>query len=230
MNTLSERLKFLLNEKGLTQEEFANLIGITQPSVFKILNGQTKNPTKIYEIATALGVDIDWLKTGKGENRQKSINLLPVSAEQDNEHSHRIDVLDAEAHAGTDGFINADYPEIVQSIWLSDLGVSQILGRKTANGISIIKVPTDSMMPTISPRDLVFIDTNVNTFTTDGIYVFKLNGKSFIKRLQLLPSGVLQATSDNTNYLPFEITEEQFDTAEIVGKFVSVVSINPRDL
>lgn len=230
MNTLSERLKFLLNEKGLTQEEFANLIGITQPSVFKILNGQTKNPTKIYEIATALGVDIDWLKTGKGENRQKSINLLPVSVEQDNEHSHRIDVLDAEAHAGTDGFINQDYPEIVQSIWLSDLGVSQILGRKSANGIRIIKVPTDSMMPTISPRDLVFIDTNVNVFTTDGIYVFKLNGKSFIKRLQLLPSGVLQATSDNTNYLPFEITEEQFDTAEIVGKFVSVVSINPRDL
>lgn len=227
MSDLSSRLSDLLAQKNLSMNAFAKIVGVSQPAISDIINRKTRSPKNIVDIARALGVSAEWLESGKGE---QSINLLPVSAEQDNEHSHRIDVLDAEAHAGSDGFINADYPEIVQSIWLSDLGVSQILGRRSANGISIIKVPTDSMMPTISPRDLVFIDTNVNAFTTDGIYVFKLNGKSFIKRLQLLPSGVLQATSDNTNYRPFEITEEQFDTAEIVGKFVSVVSINPRDL
>lgn len=227
MSDLSTRLSDLLAQKNLSMNAFAKMIGVSQRAIAKIVNGETRNPKNIIDIASALGVSAEWLKTGKGNQPQ---GVPVVAIESDVDHAHRIDMLDAEAHAGEDGFINADYPEIVQSIWLSDLGVSQILGRKSANGISIIKVPTDSMMPTISPRDLVFIDTNVNAFTTDGIYVFKLNGKSFIKRLQMLPSGVLQATSDNTNYLPFEITEEQFDTAEIIGKFVSVVSINPRDL
>ncbi|EIJ72160.1 XRE family transcriptional regulator [Pasteurella bettyae] len=229
MNTLAERLKFLLNEKGLTQEEFANLIGITQPSVFKILNGQTKNPTKIYEIATALGVNIDWLKTGKGEpNLSQEVSAM--TSEPDNDHAHRIDVLDVDAAASTDGILNVDYPEIIQSIWFSDVGVGQILGRKSTQGVHIIRVPTDSMMPTISPRDLVFIDTNINQFISDGVYVFKLNGHTFIKRLQRLPDGSLRASSDNKQYEPFAISAELFDTAEIIGKFVSVVSFNPRDL
>ncbi len=67
MDTLASRLKIVLDQKGLTQEKFAEQIGVSQPSVFKILNGQTRNPTRIYEIANVLDVDVNCSKTGKGE-------------------------------------------------------------------------------------------------------------------------------------------------------------------
>ncbi|MCK3658533.1 repressor [Pasteurellaceae bacterium Pebbles2] len=227
MDTLAQRLRYLLDTQGVSQNALAKMIGVTQASVGKIIRGETLEPKKIYEIATALNVNVEWLKTGNGNS---TIGMTVVQAEPDDEHTHRIDILDAQAAANHDGFVNTDYPEIIQSIWFSDVGVNQILGRKSAKGVSIIKVPTDSMMPTISPRDLVFIDTTVNYFTTDGVYIFKLNGHTFIKRLQMLPNGTLLASSDNTNYRPFEITADQFDTAEIIGKFISVVAINPKDL
>lgn len=227
MKTLAERLQFVMNECGISQQGLANLVGVSQQAIGKILRGETLEPKKIYEIATALGTDVEWLKMGKGNVPQ---GLPPVVTESDAEHSHRIDVLDVEAAANYEGIINADYPEIIQSIWLSDIGIKQILGRKSGDGVHIIKVPTDSMMPTIGPRDLVFIDTKINYFVSDGVYVFKLNGNTFIKRLQRLPDGSFQASSDNKNYEPFPISEELFDTAEVIGKFVSVVHFNPQDL
>ncbi|STY91748.1 Uncharacterised protein [Mannheimia haemolytica] len=35
MDTLASRLKIVLDQKGLTQEKFAEQIGVSQPSVFK---------------------------------------------------------------------------------------------------------------------------------------------------------------------------------------------------
>ncbi|TJY48095.1 XRE family transcriptional regulator [Histophilus somni] len=229
MNTLASRLNYLMNKIGVSQSELARYIGITQPSVHKILNGETRNPKNIVEIATALGVDVHWLKTGEGEPYSNSHSSILVSNEPDEKHTHRINRYDFQLSAG-DGIINSDYPETISSIWLTPEGMMQIIGRYSEKGICIFKVPTDSMEPTISSKDLVFIDTNITYFAGDGIYAFRLNGKDYIKRLQQLPTGIIRALSDNKLYDPFDITEELFDTAEIVGKFIRVVPLNPKDL
>lgn len=105
----------------------------------------------------------------------------------------------------------------------------QIIGRYSEKGICIFNVPTDSMEPTISSKDLVFIDTILNILSEREFYA-RLNGKDYIKRLQQLPTGIIRALSDNKLYDPFDITEELFDTAEIVGKFIRVVPLNPKEL
>ncbi|WP_439257103.1 LexA family transcriptional regulator [Lonepinella sp. BR2271] len=228
MKTLAERLRYLLNINGLTEDEFAKKVNVSQQAINYVLNGKTREPKKIYEMANALDVDVEWLKTGQGNYEPEPIS--PVSSEPDENHTYRIDQLDVRAAANLDGMINPDFPDIIRSIWFSDDGVRKMLNRHNTQGISIIQVPTDSMVPTIYPKDLVFIDTRIKTFSTDGIYVFLLNDRLYIKRLQMLPTGVIQATSDNKNYQPFEITEELFDTALIVGKFIQVMSIDMRDL
>ncbi|WP_439239088.1 S24 family peptidase [Lonepinella sp. BR2919] len=228
MKTLAERLRYLLNINGLTEDEFAKKVNVSQQAINYVLNGKTREPKKIYEMANALGVGVEWLKTGQGDYQPEQISH--ISSEPDENHTHRIDQLDIQAAANLDGIINVDFPDIVRSIWLSDEGIRQMIRRTSVNGVGIIQVPTDSMIPTIYPKDLVFIDTKIKTFIGDGIYVFILNDRLFIKRLQMLPSGIIQATSDNKNYHPFEITEELFDTAQIVGKFIRVMSIDMRDL
>ena len=86
------------------------------------------------------------------------------------------------------------------------------------------------MAPTITQNDIVFIDTNVKEYIGEGVYSFNLNGETYIKRLQRLPTGVIMALSDNPLYHPFEITESLFDTAKIIGKFIKAVELKPKDL
>lgn len=229
MKTLAERLSYVMSENGITQSALAEMVGITQQSIQKIVRGETLEPKKIYEIATALGVDIDWLKTGKGEIGEKSLNFLSEGAFKNRKNAFRIDLYDYELAAGN-GIINAEYPDVISSIYFTPEGLDRIVGRRKTDGICIFKVPSDSMMPTISPCDLVFIDTTIKQYIGEGIYAFRLNGEDYIKRLQLLPTGIIRALSDNKLYEAFDITEELFDTAEIIGKFIRVVPINPRDL
>ena len=231
MTTLAERLTSIMSEKGLSQAELARMTGLKQPSVFKIVSGQTLNPKNIVEIATALGVDVNWLKTGKGEPiAQGSIISSLVSTDSDEHHRFRVDYLDVQAAAGHSGIENADYPEVIQSIYFSKEGLLEIVGKSTNDGISLINVPTDSMVPTINKGDIVFVDTKVNYYTGEGVYFFLLNGGAYIKRLMKLPTGVYRAISDNSVYPDFDISDELFDTAVIIGKFIKVLPINPKDL
>jgi len=48
--------------------------------------------------------------------------------------------------------------------------------------------------------------------------------------LQGLLAGVIMALSDNPPYCPFEITEDLFDTAKIIWKFIKPVELKPKDL
>ncbi|WP_406812452.1 XRE family transcriptional regulator [Histophilus somni] len=229
MSNLATRLQDTLYAQRLSVNSFAKKVGVSQQAISKIVRGETRSPKNIVEIATALGVDVHWLKTGEGEPNITPHSSILVSNEPDEKHTHRINRYDFQLSAG-DGIINSDYPETISSIWLTPEGMMQIIGRYSEKGICIFKVPTDSMEPTISSKDLVFIDTNITYFAGDGIYAFKLNGKDYIKRLQQLPTGIIRALSDNKLYDPFDITEELFDTAEIVGKFIRVVPLNPKDL
>ena len=233
MSNLSTRFKTLLDEKRLSMNAFAKQVGVSQPAIAKIASGETLNPKNILEIATALGVNPHWLKTGRGPieptAQGTSIQSL-VSTDSDEHHRFRVDYLDVQAAAGHSGIENADYPEVIQSIYFSKEGLLEIVGKSTNDGISLINVPTDSMVPTINKGDIVFVDTKVNYYTGEGVYFFLLNGGAYIKRLMKLPTGVYRAISDNSVYPDFDISDELFDTAVIIGKFIKVLPINPKDL
>nr|DAN41998.1 MAG TPA: Repressor protein CI [Caudoviricetes sp.] len=224
MSDLSTRFKTLLDEKRLSMNAFAKQVGLSQPAIAKIASGETLNPKNILEIATALGVNAHWLKTGEGDP-DSDVIALPT-AQSDN--ALRVDVMDYQAAAHSSGIVNVDYPDVIESIFFTAEGLFKVIGRKSAVGIKLFKVPTDSLAPTIKPSDLVFVDTLINSYVAEGIYVFNLNGETYIKRLQRLPTGVIRAISDNPLYPPFEITDELFDTAEIIGKFLAVLPFEPR--
>ena len=227
MSDLATRLQTLLYEKRLSMNAFAKMVGVSQPAIAKIISGDTRDPKNILEIATALGVNPHWLKTGEGS---PDADVFAFTSEKDDDHTLRVDLLDAELAAHSSGIINAEYPDVISSIFFTHEGVKRILGRTTTDGVYMFKVPTDSMVPTITQNDIVFIDTNVKEYIGEGVYSFNLNGETYIKRLQRLPTGVIMALSDNPLYHPFEITEDLFDTAKIIGKFIKTVELKPKDL
>ena len=66
--TISERLKTIRKDKGLTLKQFGKMIGITDASVSQMETGKSglSNQT-IHSICREFGVSEEWLRTGKGE-------------------------------------------------------------------------------------------------------------------------------------------------------------------
>ena len=54
---MTTRIKDLIKEKGYTQKDFAEKIGMTYQSFYQIINGQPSMPSLI-KIAEALGVEL----------------------------------------------------------------------------------------------------------------------------------------------------------------------------
>ena len=233
MKTLGERVKARRMELGITQKELGDLVGVSQNSITKIENGG--NTTFITELASALGVDVMWLSTGASEHKsaQKVIEQSLdnyFSNERDLLHKHRIDYYDVRAAAGITGFENSDYPEIISSLYLTDEGMAQLVGKKSSDGICLVNVPTDSMEPTIRKGDIVFLDTKVNAYSGDGIYAFAIDGALFIKRIQKMIGGGYRMISDNEIYPPEQISDDVCENAKFIGRFIRTIHIEAVNL
>lgn len=214
MTTLSERLTTLMAGKGLSQAELARMIGVKQPSIFKILSGQTLNPKNILEIATVLNVDPHWLKTGEGDP-DPSYRIVEVSEPQ-NPNTVRIDILDVEASAGNGAYLSPTEQGLLSQEF--DLTFfRQQFGRADAKHLKLITVKGDSMAPTLESGDLLYVDISENYFAADGLYVFTFDGQTFVKRLQKVGKEML-VISDNPTYKEWTFT--QGDDVFIHGRVV----------
>lgn len=246
MNTIGDRIQFVLNSKKISRQELADKLGVSTMAVGNLIRNEVKKP-RIFDIATALDVEFDWLQSGEGVmiSGKNTFNNSPISnsvthspnseraikRESEIEHYHRIDYLDVRVAAGLVENSNFDYPEVIKQIWLSDDGLLELVGRRSANGLNIINVPTDSMEPTIPKGALVVIDTKVNAYIGDGVYAFSVDGNLFIKRIQKLMKGGYKIISDNKErYEPEEINDEYLNNATFVGKFLKVWKIEIIEL
>lgn len=75
--TINERFKMLRTSLTLTQNEFANMIGLTPTQLSRIENGssQPQNST-LKDLFKKVEVSHDWLLNGKGELNAKIIDVI----------------------------------------------------------------------------------------------------------------------------------------------------------
>ncbi|WP_150318193.1 S24 family peptidase, partial [Enterobacter hormaechei] len=86
--------------------------------------------------------------------------------------TYRVDVLDVQASAGPGTFVSSEFIETIRAIEYTEEQARLMFGNRPAHAIKVITVNGDSMEGTIDPGDFVFVDTSVNHFEGDGIYVF----------------------------------------------------------
>lgn len=231
--SIKKRLEQMIAEKGWNQTDLAFKLGITPQAVQQWLRNEkptTPSQARLRKISEISGYPIHWFSMSDDEIKKDEFLISNMSGKSDPIHLYQIDLLDVNAKAGIGGCINNEYPDIIQSIYFSKDGLLEIVGRKTNNGLYMITVPTDSMSPTIDKGDVVFIDTNVTSYSGEGIYIFAVDNEVYIKRLQRVPGSIYKALSDNKSYDPFEMTSDLFETVTIIGKFVRSLPIHPKDL
>lgn len=86
MTTLQERLKRARLAAGLSQKDVAERSGIAQPTYSILEREPGKGSKHIVAIANALGVNADWLASGRGE-MHPTIRVAEGDPQQDAEIS-----------------------------------------------------------------------------------------------------------------------------------------------
>ena len=205
MKTLADRVRVELSKKRVSQQWLAEQVGVSQQAIANIL-----------EIASALGVDVHWLKTGEGKPDADAVRVVHLP-DQAAENTVRVEILDIEASAGNGTFLTRAEQGLLAQEFDLDFFRRQF-GRTDAKNLKIIAVKGDSMAPTLESGDLLYVDVSENYFSADGLYVFTFDDHTFIKRLQKRGREMWAMSDNKEKYEPWQIHTD--DPIYIHGRVV----------
>ncbi|QUM81695.1 helix-turn-helix transcriptional regulator [Moritella sp. 5] len=224
----SEKVKSIRKSTGLSQIKFCNETGIPISTLKKVESGvQQPSLTLLSKIIN----HNDFFKYSLwlfGDKTAPSLDQVsPLDTEQvdaaptfKNEEKIHIELPFYEISASAGVGLLAEVEEQPKTIsfepnWLrSEVGVCP-------TNVFLMLVEGDSMQPTLKNGSMIMVNKNIDNLS-DGIYVMRYDNNLLVKRLQMLPGGIIRVKSDNSMYDPWEITKSQLDGEELalIGRVV----------
>ena len=180
--------------------------------------------SKINELSKALNVSPSTIRTWRGRNkipesafRKADNSAQNVSLEKTNSQIN-LPFYAISASAGGGALVEVEEQANLISFepeWLNkEIGVNP-------NDVFLMLVDGDSMYPTLKNGAMIMVNKHFNGLC-DGVYVMRHEQNLLVKRLQMLPNGIIKVKSDNSLYEPWEINKENLDGTdiEIIGRVV----------
>ncbi|SUB63220.1 Uncharacterized HTH-type transcriptional regulator HI_1476 [Plesiomonas shigelloides] len=215
--SVGKNIRQLRKAKKMTILELASAIGSDVGNISRLERGlQGYSDTTLRKIAEALSVSVSELFMTEPSGDSAASYRIKSLENSERKDVYRVDVLDVTASAGH-GSNTGDVVEIIRSIEYTPEYAKTMFGNRPQGSVMLINVRGDSMVGTLEPDDLIFVDTLIKFFDGDGIYVFDFNGDTFVKRLQKVKFE-LKVISDNKAYETWSITPEEMDMLHIQGK------------
>ena len=244
---LAQKIKFLRLENGWTQEDLANKSGVGK-STIQLYEGKTsnKNPTNenLKKLANAFRISVSELANenlsisksiSENENlsisnknlvrKSENLSISPKNLKNSQKDIKTISIPyfeDTYASAGG-GIINYDEAPVIMDFDEDFLRMFlRISG--SIKGIHIINARGDSMEPTITSGELLFINPmqNENGIISGCIYIINYDGDLYVKRIEKNPATkAITLFSDNKKYEPIIIQKQDLECCHIMGRVVS---------
>lgn len=210
--SIGDRVAAKMAEQGWSEGELSRRSKVPQPTVHRIITGESKSPrqSNIDSIAKALGVAVEFLWYG-GEAKamppaeiRSSVADYTAAALVDDRFIV-IPRFDISASMGP-GVVVPEHLEVLQQLvvdreWIRD----QRLNYSALPNLVVITGFGDSMLGTFSSGDPLLVDRGVTAMDKDGIYVFTRKDHLHIKRLQFIDGDKVLIISDNSAYKPYEV-------------------------
>ena len=131
-----------------------------------------------------------------------------------------VPVYDVNASAGHGAFNDFGSEQAIQHMAFLNSWIHGNLS-SSAERMVVIRAVGDSMLPTISNGDSLLLDVSPH-FAGDGLYCVQLHETLFAKRVQRKSGHGYQLISDNPNYEPLEVNEEDEDAFRLIGRILWV--------
>nr|WP_284047090.1 helix-turn-helix transcriptional regulator [Halomonas llamarensis] len=169
----------------------------------------------IARLAQGAGVSLDWVATGEGSMQLGKSDSIPNTEVLGMEDYAFVPLYDAQCSAG-DGAWNEGCRV------LTHISFTRYSLRKqglTPDHLSAIRIDGDSMEPILHSGDTVLIDHTRTAIEGEGIYILRLDGHLYAKRLQRNFDGV-SIISTNKEYREVVVPRDRLNELEIVGRAV----------
>lgn len=220
--TRTKNLRYLIetHERG-SKASFASKLGVSSQQVGQWLHHypdyRTKKPRYIgssscRRIEKVWGLPSGWMDLIHSD--QPSSN---------DENFFEFQLLNIEAAAGH-GKETPAYIEPVKAFNVSKTWARRVLGYGYER-LKLITAKGTSMSGTIEDGDILFVDTDINYFDGDGVYVLSMDSDVKVKRLQSLPGRKIKVISDNHKFDSPVIDTESGVNLVIHGRVIKALAI-----
>ncbi len=194
------------NGKKMYDKDVADILGISQMN-FATMKKRNKVPFgELLDFCALKSISINWLLYGQSpESLVAATNRFFMV--------RYFDQISASAGGGA----NSDEEEN-QMIQIPPEFVTMLGGERELKNIEAINVTGDSMEPTFSYNDVVFVNRAKTDLARGGIFTIRTEAGLFIKRVQKRLDGKVDIISDNPVYATQTLHQSEI---EVVGRVVS---------
>lgn len=232
LDTFSQRLTYAMDQAGFTQASLGNAVGMSQPSVWKLTSGKTRNTRKLFEISKVLGVRTEWLSDGTGPMRDEGVE--PYNPKSSIPHESTWGYLDPwdggtplrgdeveipylkdiEFACGDGRVIDEDHNGFMLRFSKSTL--RRVGANSDGSGVVCFPARGNSMEPNIPDGTTVAVNTNDKKIVDGKIYAINENGWKRIKIL--FRTGPDKVSIRSFNSLEYPQEEKNLSDIEIIGR------------
>ena len=195
-----------LSPKKVFDKDVAEVLGVTQMN-FATMKKRNKIPfNELLDFCAKRSISINWLLYGQS----------PESLVEATNKFYMIKYFsDVNASAGGGSEIEC---EEIQELKIPEQFVFMLGGERELPNIEAINVSGDSMEPTFSYNDIVFINRSKTDINRGGIFTIRTDAGLFIERVQKRIDGKLDVISDNSIYNTQTLDA---DEVEVIGRVIS---------
>lgn len=218
---IGTRLERLIQDRRTSQSQLARDLGVSQPTIGRLISGDTRETGKIIELARALKTTPEYL-IGETEDDSPSARVIvhssPSDPVEEGDEIVEIKELDLDFGMGGGSFLDLPVTPRVRKFTRSWI---RLFTQSPPDKVFIARGIGDSMSPTIQNDDIVVIDTAQDRVRMgDQIWAVGFGNIGLIKRLRPLPSGGIKIMSDNPNVESETAYDQEL---HVIGKVIAVV-------
>ena len=215
MKLLSKRIRACAAMAG-SGDELARIAEIPRRTLESYLSGKSEpKAMRLASIVKATGVSANWLLTGEGTMMEDGSPVESQTEEEILKEYALIPGYNIQVSAGAGAFPEQNEKPsrklAFRHKWLRFRGLRE-------KDLVLVFAKGDSMEPTISDNNTLLIDTSQRDLQDGNIYVIRTDGHLIVKRVQQLLNKNILFISDNKTYKEMEISPQDLNDLEIIGK------------
>jgi len=192
--------------KKIFDKDVADVLGVSQMN-FATMKKRNKVPFgELMDFCAARRISINWMLYGQS----------PESLVEATNKFYMVRYL-SEVNASAGGGADDQY-EDVEELELPESFVALLGGESELKNIEALNVTGDSMEPTFSYNDIIFINRAKTDLQRGGIFTIRTDAGLFIKRVQKRIDGKIDIISDNPVYSTQTLNLNEI---EVLGRVVS---------
>lgn len=209
MELLQRNLRWLMDRNGTNATQVAQQTGIPQPTIYRILTGETGNPrvATLTSLAKHFRVSLEALQST--DMRQNEVTTTPIPISQP---FRQVPVV-GHVKGGSDGYLEElEYP--------TGSGDGHVEYPARDENAYALRVKGDSMRPRIRPGEFVILEPNHRACPGDDVVVITLDGRKLLKELLYERNGDVVLGSINIENGPITLPRTDIISIHCVAAIV----------